>query len=118
MCSQVGALEVAAAGEEASADITVSVKGALFRAILSLSAAYPDAAGAAPELFLTPSSISAGAAHPLAFGFRFRICGLQDTKNVKRNLDWWPLPFDSDQVIWDIHQNFIVQYGNPIFDGR
>ena len=104
----MGALEVAAAGEEASADITVSVKGALFRAILSLSAAYPDAAGAAPELSLTPSIIPDGAEHPLAFGFKFRICGRQDTKNGKCNLHCSPLPFESDQVIWDVHQNFIV----------
>ncbi|KAK9904998.1 hypothetical protein WJX75_007420 [Coccomyxa subellipsoidea] len=59
---EVGILEVAAAGEEASVDVAVLLKGPLFRPVLSMSAAYPDSAGAAPELSAAASGSSAGVA--------------------------------------------------------
>lgn len=51
---------MAAAGEEASVDVAALVKGPLFRPVLSMSAAYPDSAGAAPELSVAASGSSAG----------------------------------------------------------
>ncbi|BDA49831.1 probable trafficking protein particle complex subunit 11 at N-terminal half [Coccomyxa sp. Obi] len=59
---EVSTVEVGIAGEQSAAEVAVSVRGAIFRPVLSVSVAHADTAGEAPELSLPPSGSAPGAA--------------------------------------------------------
>lgn len=58
---QVSTVEVGVAGERLNAEVAISVRASIFRPVLSLSVAYADTSGEAPELFLSSSVNSSGA---------------------------------------------------------
>lgn len=58
---QVSTVEVGIAGEQSVAEVAVSVRGAIFTPVLSVSVAHADTTGEAPELCLPSSGSRSGA---------------------------------------------------------
>ena len=53
-------MEVGVAGEQLTAEVAVSLRGAIFRPVLSVSAAHADTAAQAPWLSLPSTGSSSG----------------------------------------------------------